>query len=325
MTVKDLLRVRKQTKILVVGDIIMDKYLRGRPRGISQEAPVAILRYESEKCVLGGAANVAANLAAFGVDTELMGAVGDDNMGRFTKELLDQSKIKNEFVIVDGHRVTTTKQRIWAGQQIVRIDHEVEEHLTPRQVIRLATAIEQRVDSVNAVIISDYGKGVVTPELTARIATACQDKDVFLAFNAKPSNARAIPQRLSALIVNRREAFEISGIRDNGSIEHVKSAAITLYHKYGSRLVMITLGSDGILIMREPDSVPAKEIMMVVPTIPSEVIDVSGCGDTVVAFFVIGACKGFDAKSAAKIANKAAGVVIKKFGTAVVNPDDLKD
>jgi rfaE bifunctional protein kinase chain/domain len=255
----------------------------------------------------------------------LFGAVGNDSMGKFSIKLMDARKIVSRCVIVDETRVTTTKQRIWAGQQIVRIDREEEKPLTPSQVMKMAAQIEQRVDKLNAVIISDYGKGVVTPELTARIATACHNKDVFLAFNAKPSNARAIPHNLSALIVNRREAFEISGIKDDGRLEVVKSAALTLYHRYNPRIVMITLGGEGILLYRSPESGNVKDVATLVPTVPSEVIDVSGCGDTVVAFFGLGASTGFDPRAAARLANKAAGVVIKKFGTAVVNPDDLKD
>jgi rfaE bifunctional protein kinase chain/domain len=282
-----------------------------------------VLRYESEKCVLGGAANVAANLAAIGVSTELFGAIGEDSMGDFAVKLMAARKINSYGVIVDKDRVTTTKQRIWAGQQIVRIDHEEERPLTPSQVKHIAGLVEQRIDKVNAVIISDYGKGVVTPELTARIATACNDADVFLALNAKPSNARAIPHNLSALIVNRREAFELSGIKDDSKDAHsVESAAITLYHKYSPRLVMITLGGDGILLYAQT---PNGRTNVRVPTVPSEVIDVSGCGDTVVAFFVLGASHGFDNRSSAKLANKAAGIVVKKFGTAVVNPEDLSD
>ncbi len=324
MTVKDLMRVRKKASILVVGDIMVDKYLRGRPRGISQEAPVAVLRYESEKCVLGGAANVAANLAAIGVKTELMGAIGPDANGSIAIKLMEANNLICRSVITDPRRITTTKQRIWAGQQIVRIDHEEERPLTPADVRALSARVEQQIDKVNAVIISDYGKGVVTPEFASRIATACHDSNVFLAFNAKPSNARAIPQNLSALIVNRREAFELSGIRDDGRPETVDTVALTLYHKYSPQLVMITLGADGILLFRCARE-NQKQALIRVPTVPSEVIDVSGCGDTVVAFFVVGAALGFDYRAAARLANKAAGVVVKKFGTAVVNPEDLSD
>jgi rfaE bifunctional protein kinase chain/domain len=324
MTIKDLMRVRKKTRVLVVGDIMVDQYTKGRPRGISQEAPVAVLRYESEKCVLGGAANVAANLAAIGVNTEIFGMIGDDSMGRTATVLLKNRGIKSDGMITDLRRVTTTKQRIWAGQQIVRIDREDETPLAPSQVMRMAEQIEQRLDKVNAVIISDYGKGAVTPELTARIATACQNRDVFLALNAKPSNHRAIPHNLSVLIVNRREAFEISGLKEDGKPSTIEAAALSLHHRYAPRLVMITLGGEGILLYRE-SCVSSIKPFLRVPTTPSEVIDVSGCGDTVVAFFVLGAALGYDHHASAKLANKAAGVVIKKFGTAVVNPDDLSD
>jgi rfaE bifunctional protein kinase chain/domain len=306
---------RANYHVLVIGDVMLDHYVLGKVSRISPEAPVPILDFETEKFMPGGAANVAANLASLGVDVELFGVIGNDNEGGQLLRLLVEQKIACQWVRRDT-RCTTVKQRIASGQQIVRVDRESHRKLTKGQETSMVDRIRFRMTRADAIVISDYAKGVVTQGLVDRVIVDAKIKKIPVMMNLKPANA-VTPHGMLAIQVNRREAFELAMTFDDGSWPRLREAAAVLMTRYEPKCVVITLGANGSYLYRagvEP---------IHIPTEAQEVVDVSGAGDTMLAAFVYGLIEGSSAEVALRFANKAAGIVVGKHGTAAVALHEL--
>jgi D-beta-D-heptose 7-phosphate kinase/D-beta-D-heptose 1-phosphate adenosyltransferase len=310
-------------RILVVGDVMLDRFLWGKVSRISPEAPVPVVEINRESVFPGGAANVARNLRALGAAVSILGVLGDDDTGESLRNLLDQQGVGTEGLIVDPNRPTTLKTRIVAhGQQMVRFDHERSIDL-PAQIDRkVLEHFEAHLENVSAVIFEDYAKGVISQRLlNAMQRLAHQARKV----TAADPNARSRIRYsgLTAVTPNRGEAFAAAGLPHAEPAEDVlRDEALMrvgqiLLRVWKPRNLLVTLGEDGMCLFR-PDKKPHH-----IPTVAQEVFDVSGAGDTVIATLVLALAAKVDAVDAAEISNHAAGVVVGKVGTATCSPDEL--
>jgi D-beta-D-heptose 7-phosphate kinase/D-beta-D-heptose 1-phosphate adenosyltransferase len=271
----------------------------------------------------GGAANVARNLTSLTASCELFGLIGRDDQGRTLKRLLREEHVNCDAVLAHSERPTSVKTRIIAHQQqVVRVDRETSEDLDHKSFTRLLQLIEGRLDACSAVIVGDYGKGVVTQPLLDQLKRSCRARGVWLSLDPKPVHHLNLGG-LSLITPNRKEAFELAGIPDGMKrgqpLQDVRllEVAETLLSKLQPAVLLITLGDHGMLLC-DRNQKPFH-----IPTVAQEVFDVSGAGDTVIASFTLAIAAGASPLEAAIFSNHAAGVVVGKVGTAVVAPEEL--
>lgn len=310
----------KNKKILIIGDLILDRYIFGKVSRISPEAPVPVVDVVRESFLLGGATNVANNIIALGGRASIAGVIGKDTAGQVLRELLERHGIGTEGVIVDDKRHTTVKTRVVAhNQQVVRFDREDIKKLEGRNLINLEVFLKKSLQEHDAIIISDYRKGVISPALIQAIVKHAKLKDAFIAVDPKVGHFHFY-KNVSLITPNLMEASQGSGIeiKDDSSL---LKAGKTLLNKLSCKSVLITRGEDGMSLF---EKTPAKDIKVThIPTAAQKVFDVTGAGDTVIAAFTLARATGVSLKNAAIIANHAAGIVVGEVGTAVVTPATL--
>lgn len=310
-------------RILVVGDVMLDRFLWGKVSRISPEAPVPVVEINRESLFPGGAANVARNLRALGSSVSILGVLGDDATGEDLRELLDQQGVNTDGLIVDPNRPTTLKTRIVAhGQQVVRFDREKCVALPPQIERKVLEHFESRLENVSAVIFEDYAKGLLSQRLLNAMQRLAHQAHKVTAADPN-SRSRIRYSGLTAVTPNRSEAFAAAGLphaepaddvlRDDALIR----VGQTLLRIWKPRNLLVTLGEDGMCLFR-PGKKPHH-----IPTVAQEVFDVSGAGDTVIATLVLALAAKADAVDAAEISNHAAGVVVGKVGTATCSPEEL--
>lgn len=321
--VRQILDAIRDTRILVVGDLMLDQFIWGNVRRISPEAPVPVVEFTRENFMPGGAANVARNLTALEVPTELFGVVGHDESARRLKQLLVEQQVICNGIFGDGTRPTSIKTRVIAHQQqMVRVDRESTAPLAQKSLRRLLNALGERVYQADAVVVGDYGKGVVTQPLLDGLKRICRERGIWLSLDPKPIN-RLDLTGLSLITPNRKEAFELAGrddsLRTPNPLEdhHLLEVANDLLARLNPALLLITLGDQGMLLCRRGQQ------PFHIPTVAQEVFDVSGAGDTVIATFTMAVAAGASPVEAAIISNHAAGVVVGKLGTATLSRDEL--
>jgi rfaE bifunctional protein kinase chain/domain len=310
-------------RILVAGDVMLDRFLWGKVSRISPEAPVPVVEVTRESLFPGGAANVARNLRALGAGVSVLGVLGDDSAGEELRDALDQQGVRTEGLIVDPNRPTTLKTRIVAhNQQVVRFDRERKDPVTPSIERKLIESFESQLDNVAAVIFEDYAKGVLSQKLLNSMQRLAHTERKITA--ADPNSRH--PLRYSGLTVvtpNRSEAFAAAGVPSVEPMDEVlRDEALmrvgqTLLRAWQPRNLLITLGEHGMCLFR-PGKKPHH-----IPTVAREVFDVSGAGDTVIATLVLALAAGANPVEASEISNHAAGVVVGKIGTATCSPDEL--
>ena len=321
--VAQLLAAMRRVRILVVGDVMLDQFIWGQVSRISPEAPVPVVDFVRESLMPGGAANVARNLSALQAATELFGLTGRDESARRLKRLLSEQRVGCRGLVVDPKRATTIKTRIVAHQQqVVRVDRESRHPAESGITNRLVQALAERLPSADAVIVGDYGKGVVTQPLLEALKRLCRPRGIWLSLDPKPVHLLELKD-LSLLTPNRKEAFELAGVADGARSENplrdarLVQMAKKLLRELRPALLLITLGDQGMLLCRR-DQPPFH-----IPTVAQEVFDVSGAGDTVIATFTAAIAAGASPVEAAILSNHAAGVVVGKVGTATVLPQEL--
>jgi len=318
-----LLAAARRTRILVVGDVMLDQFIRGSVSRISPEAPVPVVDFKSESFMPGGAANVARNLSALGAAPELFAVVGKDDSASRLRELLREQGVGCDGLVTHATRPTSIKTRIVAHQQqVVRVDRETRGELDARTTARLVESIRARLAGAAGIIIGDYGKGVVTQGLLDELKKLCRERSVWLSLDPKPVHHLNLTG-LSLITPNRKEAFELSGLPDDTrsanpltDINLIRTAG-RLLNDLSPALLLVTLGEQGMLVCRRGEK-PVH-----IPTVAQEVFDVSGAGDTVIASFTLAIAAGASPLEAAIFSNHAAGVVVGKAGTAIVTPDEL--
>jgi len=306
-----------RARVLILGDTMLDEYLLGTVTRISPEAPVPVVDIDSTRQLLGGAANVAANIRALGGEPLLVGAVGDDEAADRLRKLLDCRGISPEFLIVDQSRQTTIKTRVIAhGQQVVRADRETRHDLEAEVENQVFTRIEQAVNSISAIIISDYGKGMITLSLLQRVIDYCQKRNLFLAVDPKETHFGNY-RRVSLITPNHHEAGFAYG-RRIFTEEDLLEVGRGLLERLEAEAILITRGGEGMSLFRrshEPTHIP---------TFARKVYDVTGAGDTVIAVYVSAVAAGADAVEAAIVANAGAGHTVAEVGTATVTAEQLR-
>jgi D-beta-D-heptose 7-phosphate kinase/D-beta-D-heptose 1-phosphate adenosyltransferase len=321
--VRALLKTAHHRRILVVGDVMLDQFIWGSVSRISPEAPVPVLDFVRESFMPGGAANVARNISSLGLPVKLFGAFGKDTSGSELTSLLRQQHVDCGGLIASESRPTSVKTRLVAHQQqVVRIDRESRDGLNGADTTRLLQRIRRDLRSADAVIVGDYGKGVVTQALLDGLTTMCRERGIWLSFDPKPVHALEL-KGLSLITPNRKETFELAALPDD--TQHLNPlkdrnlmlAVGRLLNQLQPALLLVTLGELGMVLC----SRNAKPLH--IPTVAQEVFDVSGAGDTVISAFTAAIAAGGSPVEAALISNHAAGLVVGKVGTATVTPDEL--
>ncbi len=307
-----------QTQILVVGDVMLDRYNWGEVRRISPEAPVPVVRVLEKSMVLGGAGNVAANLAGLGCSVDVIGLCGDDQAGELLNNLFSEKNIK-AFLIEDKLRTTTTKTRIMAkGQQLFRLDEEVPGPVTSDIAGKVITAIEKRIPSCQAVILSDYGKGLLqSKDLCNNIIDLCRKQDLPIIVDPKGADWDRY-QKATAVTPNTAELTLVTKLTLERDEKVLASAARDVRQRFNLDWLLVTRGPKG-MYLTGPDNLELQ-----IPAMAREVFDVSGAGDTVIATLSAGLATGLPFPDAADLANTAASIVVGKLGTQPVTKAELE-
>jgi D-beta-D-heptose 7-phosphate kinase/D-beta-D-heptose 1-phosphate adenosyltransferase len=320
---RQILSAAAKTRVLVLGDVMLDQFIWGGVSRISPEAPVPVVDFERESFMPGGAANVARNLTSFNVPTELFGAIGNDDAGRKLQKLLAGQNIGCTGLVKNSARHTSVKTRIVAHkQQVVRIDRETRDGLDAKLAGSLLAGLKARLPRTDAVIVGDYGKGVVTQPLLNQIKTLCRARGVWLSLDPKPVHLLNL-SGLSLITPNRKETFELAGLPDETrhanplADKNLMLAAERLLNELRPAVLLVTLGELGMLLCQRGQK------PFHIPTVAQEVFDVSGAGDTVIATFTLAVAAGASPLEAAILSNHAAGIVVGKIGTATTTPEEL--
>lgn len=302
-------------RILVAGDIILDRFIRGSVTRISPEAPVQVVNVNGESIALGGAANVAHNLAAIGTRVTLAGVIGDDEHGRTVIQEMKQLGIDAGMILTDSRRPTSVKTRVLAGhQQVVRIDREDSSFIPPDTEQRLLSLIEASAASFDLMVLSDYLKGVLTDTVTKRLIRIAQDHDKIIIIDPKRADL-SVYAGATLIKPNLKEA-EQSVRRKISTAEDAIQAGKELAAQYHFRNVLITRGAEGMTLVTDGGC-------QHFPATAREVFDVTGAGDTVTAYLArILAC-GAPVSDAVYLANRAAGVAVSKVGTVSVTREEV--
>lgn len=308
----------KDKNILIIGDVILDRYIFGKVSRISPEAPVPVVDVVNESFLLGGAANVANNIIALGGKVTVAGVIGKDRAGDVVRDLMTGCNINTDGIVEDN-RPTTVKSRVIAhNQQVVRFDREDRRKLEGKSLLSFLGYIKKALPHFDAVIISDYKKGVVSASLVKAVVKFAKHKKTFVAVDPKVGHFH-LYKNVSLITPNLMEAAQGSGIeiRDEKSL---LKAGKTLLSRLSCTSVLITRGEEGMSLF-ERDSKGTK--VTHIPTVAKKVFDVTGAGDTVIATFALARAAGASLQDAAIISNHAAGIVVGEVGTAVATPETL--
>ena len=308
-----LLQSARSKRIAVVGDAMLDVYLRGDVERISPEAPVPVVRVKERKYALGGAANVVQNVRGLGASCDFVAAIGADNGGVTLRGMLDAIGVGAESM-VEIDRPTTTKTRIVArGQQVVRVDEEEDDDLTAADSKKLSAAVDKAIGKADALVLEDYNKGVLVPEVITQAIARAKAKGIPVVVDPKYRN---FFQYRGATVFkpNRRELESALGAEVD--LEHPDALPAALA-KLGVEHLLLTLGANGMALISSAGDVKR------VPTVAREVYDVVGAGDTVTAYLAAILAAGGTAVEASVIANYAAGVEVGKSGAATVSADEV--
>ncbi len=343
---KRLLPRFRKVHVAVLGDLMLDRYILGDATGLSPEAPVPVVRYVSEANRLGGAGNVAANLAALGAIVQAFGVVGgrkisgkkvaDDEAGVALRACLQQAKIADRGVLPDPQRITTVKTRVIARhQQIVRIDRERRETLSSRVEEKLFRLLASALKNLDALVLSDYDKGLITDAFADMVLRACHKSKIPVFVHPKKSRLFAY-HGARVIVCNAKDAgfYVTRPLPDEESLEEAGRA---LMARFGCAAVVITRGEKGMSVFEESSPrhlhIPATSFEVTYARVGRpgiergdtgrQVFDVTGAGDTVLSVLSLAIAAGASLPEAAFLANTAAGVVVGKLGTASVSPAEL--
>jgi rfaE bifunctional protein kinase chain/domain len=305
------------TKVVVVGDILMDEYVWGDVSRISPEAPVPVVEIKQETKMLGGAANVVNNIASLGGTPILCGVIGDDQTGREIVDTMLQQGLRTDGIIREPGRPTSIKTRVVAhNQQVVRFDREVRKRLEDESIKRILDFVRQIEGGYEAIIVTDYGKGVISAELMEGLRKSLSDSRTLIAVDPKTGNFEFY-HGVDVITPNHHEAAAFCRMEIVDE-ESLVQAGRHMLSELNCRSVLITQGKDGMTLFERNGEISH------IPTVARKVFDVTGAGDTVISALCLGLASGMDLKSAAIIANFAAGIVVGEVGTSTVGAEDLK-
>ena len=306
-----------QAKIFVIGDIILDEYVWGDVSRISPEAPVPVVAVTRETKMLGGAANVIHNLATLGASPVLCGVIGEDRAGNEIITKIKNMGLKTDGIVPERDRPTSVKTRVVAqNQQVVRFDRERRSDISLESLGRILDIIKQNLDTIDGIVVSDYGKGVISSDLMKGLREMVRDDSVIIAVDPKTGNFEYYHE-VDVITPNHHEAgnFCHIDIVDNDSLMR---AGRRMLGELNCRSVLITQGRDGMTLFEKEGKITH------IPTVAKQVFDVTGAGDTVISTFSLGLASGLDLKSSAILSNFAAGIVVGEVGTSTVKAEELK-
>jgi len=316
---RDAINAFQKSNILVIGDLIVDHFIWGNVSRISPEAPVPVVNVTHDNLLLGGSANVLHNIFGLGAKATICGVIGHDSIGGHLLQLIEALPSPTEGIIRLDDRPTTIKTRIVAqGQQVVRFDRESTGEVDGDGLESIKQFIDQNLTTFQAVIVSDYAKGIITPDLMDHLRESLRHHpEIPLIIDPKPCQ----PERFHGATIitpNHHEAEQLSGIRITDEAT-LKAAGEKLIHDLDSSAVLITRGEAGMALFEKGKP------LITIPTVAKEVFDVTGAGDTVIAALALGLSTGLSYADAATLANYAAGIVVGKIGTAVVTQEELME
>jgi rfaE bifunctional protein kinase chain/domain len=305
-------------KIAIVGDMMLDCYFRGEVKRISPEAPVPVLEVENEFYRFGGAANVALNILKLGGIPYPIGVIGNDNDGRIFKSLAEDSKINLSGLIIDESRPTTAKTRVIAhNQHVVRIDKESKKYLSAEVQGKLAKFVEDNIGNLDAIILQDYNKGVLTPSLIEKLISLANEKNILITVDPKFNNFFLF-KNVTVIKPNRKEAEDVLGMKLRNDDDIIK-AGMKILEKTNAANVVLTLSEEGIAVFEK--NKPVKRM----PTVAQIVADVSGAGDTVISTLTMALAAKANIIEACYLANYAGGIVCEEVGIIPIELDKLFD
>jgi D-glycero-beta-D-manno-heptose-7-phosphate kinase len=321
VTASSLLDLIANRTILVVGDLMIDQFLIGRVDRISPEAPVPIVRFEHETWRLGGAANVANNIASLGGQAEMVGVVGADADGSRLLAELARRSIGTSGIVSDASRCTTRKLRIVTtrNHQVARIDYESDAEISAAVEAAVVRKISELSTAVHAIVISDYLKGAVSRQVAAAAIAAARAQRIPILVDPKVPHIEYY-SGATVITPNHHEAEAVTHMRIRSS-EDARAAARRFRERAGSSAVLITRGEQGMWLLA-PDGSHEGEVELSAEA--REVADVTGAGDTVISTLALAVAAGASLADAARLANRAAGIVVGKFGPATVSVDELR-
>ncbi len=314
--IKELQTVLRQPKILIIGDLMIDQYIWGDATRLSPEAPVPVVNVEKESSTLGGAGNVAQNLLSFKAEVIVAGLIGNDAAGQELLKVLADESADITAIVMDAERPTTLKTRIIAGShQIVRVDREVTSAISRECENELFNKILPHLEKADLVLFSDYNKGVFSPSLCARIINQCKaiNKKVIV----DPKGLDFTKYKGAYLIKpNKKELAQAVKFEKISNTEDLKNAALTLFNQTDSDYVVVTLSEGGIAVL-------TKNTYALLEVKATEVFDVTGAGDTVLATLAYFTALGFTVEEACELANHAAAIVIRRVGSASTTLEEI--
>lgn len=309
----------KGHKVMIIGDLMLDHYMIGGVDRISPEAPVPVVRVERESSLLGGAGNVARNIASLGGQALLVATVGTDEDGNILERLCTEAKLETR-LIRDPARPTTKKTRIIAGnQQVVRVDQELAVPLQEAEFDELFTYLQTVIDEYPVIILSDYGKGFISREFMDRFMAMVEESEHRPLVLVDPKTVNYdLYTGVDLLTPNTKEAGEGAGLPVTGQ-DTVIRAGRALFERLQCKNLLITMGGDGMALFQGVDDVSH------IPTFARKVFDVTGAGDTVIATVALALSAGIELLTACTLANYAAGVVVAQVGAATASIEDLNE
>jgi len=317
--IKKAIRQMQKCRIMVVGDVMLDRFIWGKVNRISPEAPIPVVLVTHESAYPGGAANVARNLAHFGIVSSVCGAVGDDANGQQLIHELKRDRILTQGMVKCQDYTTITKTRVVARQQqVVRVDREQPRSLNAQEYKKITAYLKKAIPYSDAVIVEDYGKGFVDQRLVKFLVQECRRHKKLITVDPN-SNNLIDWTGVSVVKPNRSECYAMGMAYSftPNVLNNIPKLGAKLLERWKLKCMLITLGEEGMLLLEQgqkPYPIPSRV---------REVFDVSGAGDTVIAFFTCALAIGLQPWEAAELANHAAGVVVGKLGTATLTPEEL--
>lgn len=315
-SLKKLKRKFYNKRIAVVGDMMLDCYYWGNVNRISPEAPVPVIEVDDEFSRFGGAMNVAYNIQTLGGIALPVGVAGNDNEGKILRRLMKEAKLNSDGIIAEDKRPTTAKTRVIADKQhVVRIDKEKTHEINKKTEQKILNALKKDIKKIDAIILEDYNKGVLTPNLISEIISLANNEKKIITVDPKFHNFFAY-QNVTVFKPNRKETEDAFGIRIK-TAKDVTNAGEKLLEKLKAKYVLLTLGAEGIALFEKNKSERR------VPTKARKVADVSGAGDTVISTLTMALTAGADIYDATYLANFAGGLVCQEVGIVPIEIDNL--
>ena len=309
-----------RSRVLVIGDIMVDHFIWGYVSRISPEAPVPVVEVQSDNFMLGGCANVLNNIFSLGGKVYVTGVIGGDDMGERLLGEFRKRRIETDGIIIETNRPTTLKTRIVAhSQQVVRFDRESRRPIESGSIEKIIKYVKKVIDTLGAIVISDYNKGVISRPLLDGIREVISGKGITVCVDPK-QNDFSLYRDFDIITPNHHEAGRAAGMEIIDGRDIVRIGR-KLLEKFNFQALLITRGEEGMNLFERNDNTTHTAF----PTEAREVFDVTGAGDTVIGVFALSVASGATFKEAAALANHAAGIAVGKVGTATITQDELRE